>query len=280
MGARPTGWVGGDPFSEDDGAGALDGIGGYIRFTNGIECFSHVRTVVRIRAGESGQGLEVIGTHGLLYNGDTGLHLAKAQDGYEPGQLAHLTVVEELFADTRNTRPRGYDEEGWMTPTPGMIAAVQALVEALESGNHPRMSTGDDLRKSHRQGFAPIKLPVEDRSLLMHPIWRSFTATYAQEHFRTTLPPEVRIHVYRRTSGVITVHLVYYAVSPWEPDENPPPRPLATAALEINLGGFHPKSVYALDARNGRTDVRTERDGDWLKVRTDDLSYHRMIVLE
>lgn len=175
-----VGSVGGDAFSDDDGDGALNGIGGYFKFTNGIEVFSHTRSGVRTRANESGQGIEVIASHGLIWNDYDGLHISKAQTGYQPGERTRLKELTGLFEDTRNISERGYDANGWRLPTPGMEASVQALVTALESGSTPRMSTGQSLRKSleicialrqsARQDHIPITLPLSDRSLAMYPV--------------------------------------------------------------------------------------------------------------
>ena len=175
-----VGSVGGDPHSDEDGDGALQGIGGYFRFVNGIEIFCHTRAGVRTRAGESGQGIEVIGSRGVIWNDFDGLHIARAQAGYEAGERAQLEEMKGAFVDTRNLVERGYDADGWRLPTPGMMASVQALVEALDAGATPRMSTGQSLRKaleicialreSARRRHAPVTLPLEDRSLAMYPV--------------------------------------------------------------------------------------------------------------
>ncbi len=174
------GSVGGDAHSDEDGDGALQGIGGYFRFVNGIEVFCHTAAGVRTRAGESGQGLEVVGTHGLIWNDFHGLHIAKVQAEYTPGERSQLTEVEGAFVDTRNLTDRGYDADGWRLPTPGMMASVQALVDALDGGTTPRMSSGQSLlkaleicialRESARQDHALVSLPLEDRSLVMYPV--------------------------------------------------------------------------------------------------------------
>lgn len=194
------GWVGGDAFSDEDGDGALAGIGGYFRFVNGIEVFCNNRSSVRQRAGESGQGFEVVGTHGVIWNDYDGLHMARAQDGYEPGQRAQLLEVEGIFADTRNIQPLGFDQEGWRLPTPGMQASVAALVAALESGQAPRMSTGQSLRQaleiciglrqSARAKQVAVKFPLEDRSLAMYPVparWNFKKEVYGREEYMEQL---------------------------------------------------------------------------------------------
>ncbi len=194
------GWVGGDPFSDEDGDGALEGIGGYFRFANGIEVFCNNRLSVRQRAGESGQGFEVVGTRGIIWNDYNGLHMARAQDGYEPGQRAQLYEVEEVFEDTRNIDPPAFDQEGWKLPTPGMRASVAALVAALESGQAPRLSTGQSLRQaleiciglreSARRNQAPVKFPLPDRSLVMYPVparWNFKKEVYGREAYMEQL---------------------------------------------------------------------------------------------
>ena len=175
-----VGSTGAAPHSDEDGDGALQGLGGYFRFTSGVEVFCHTSAGVRTRAGESGQGIEVIGTQGLIWNDFHGLHVAKAQADYEPGTRAQVTEIEGAFEDTRNLTDRGYEADGWRFPTPGMMASVQALVDALDGGQTPRMSTGQSLhqaleicialRESARRDHAPVRLPLEDRSLVMYPV--------------------------------------------------------------------------------------------------------------
>ena len=175
-----VGSVGADAHSDEDGDGALQGLGGYFQFTSGIEVFCHTAAGVRTRASESGQGIEVVGTQGLIWNDFHGLHIAKAPADYEPGTRAQLTEIEGAFEDTRNLTDRGYDADGWRLPTPGMMASVQALVDALDASQTPRMSTGQSLRQSleicialresARWDHAPVPLPLEDRSLVMYPV--------------------------------------------------------------------------------------------------------------
>ena len=191
-----VGWAEGDPFSDyeeghREGEAGFKGLGGYIRFSNGVECFSHVKNSVRSRQGEAGRGLEVVCSHGVLYNDSRGLRLLKTTDG----NLANLVEVSGLFEDTRAGKI-AYDEEGWRIPTPGTTASVQALVDSLETGVPLKLTTGEDLRKaleicitmreSHRQTYSPIKLPLEDRSLKMFPInarWNYKKEVYGRERY-------------------------------------------------------------------------------------------------
>jgi len=191
-----TGWVGGDPMSDGDGDGDLKGIGGFVKFKNGVELFSHRRESVKSKAGEQGQGIEVIGTKGVIWSDSKGLHIAKAQADYKPGTLADLKYQPGVFEDHRNLKGRSYDEEGWANCTPGMLASVAALVEAVDTGKPVRMSTGQSLRKaleicigmreSHRRGHAPVKFPLEDRSLVMFPVtarWEFKKYVYGREEY-------------------------------------------------------------------------------------------------
>ena len=195
-----VGAVGGDPHSDEDGDGALQGIGGYFRFANGIEVFCHTRAGVRTRAGESGQGVEVVGTRGLIWNDFDGLHLARAQADYEPGERTQLAEIDGAFEDSRNLGDRGYDADGWRLPTPGMMASVQALVDGLEAGAPLRMSTGQSLRQaleicialreSARREHAPVTLPLANRDLAMYPVpsrWNFKKEIYGRDDYMQQL---------------------------------------------------------------------------------------------
>ncbi len=177
------GWVDGDPFSDyeepyNEGDTGFGKIGGYIRFSNGIECFSNFKDI-------GWKGIEVIGSRGVLYNWNNtglGLHLWKVADGADRRGPADLQEVKGLFQDY-SVDERGYDDEGWLYPGDTMMGIVQAIVDTLEKGVTLNVTTGDDLRhaleiaiglrKSHRRGHAAVKFPIEDRSLVMYPEkWR------------------------------------------------------------------------------------------------------------
>ena len=176
-----TGWVGGDAHSDneepyEEGMTGFGALGGHIHFANGVECFSHFEDV-------RWRGIEIVGSRGLLYNWNNtaiGLKLFKA-DG-EPRNRADLREVEGLFGE-HNADPRDYDEEGWMHPGEVMLGIVESIVGSLEEGRELAITTGDDLRhalevaialrESARRGGTPVKLPLEDRSLVMYPEkWR------------------------------------------------------------------------------------------------------------
>ena len=174
-----TGWVEGDPCSDheepyEEGRTGFGRIGGFIRFANGVECYSSYRDV-------GWRGIEVIGTDGVIYNwNNTGLGLRLRQAGGDERPLGHhdLREVEGLFQEFSGAE-RGYDEDGWRDPGEVMGGIVQAIVDALETGSELQLTTGDDLRhaleiaiamrESHRRGHGAVKLPLEDRSLVMYP---------------------------------------------------------------------------------------------------------------
>ena len=178
-----TGWVDGYPLSDyeepyNEGDKGFGNIGGYIRFADGIECFSNFKDI-------GWKGIEVIGSRGVLYNWNNtglGLRLWKATDDADLQGPANLREAKGLFQEY-SADERGYDEAGWRYPGDVMMGIVQAIVDSLEKGVALKVTTGDDLRhaleiaiglrESHRRGHAAVKFPLEDRSLIMHPEkWR------------------------------------------------------------------------------------------------------------
>lgn len=174
-----VGWVSGDPqsdYEEDYGEGTpgYGDIGGYIRFSNGVECFSSYSDV-------RWRGIEVVGTRGVIYNSNNtgrGLHLLRVDSEGEPGPGSTLKEVDGVFEE-QMFAPRGYGPDGWQSPGEVMPPIVEDIVNSLETGAELKVSTGDDmrhaleiaiaLRESHRQGRVPVKLPLEDRTLVMYP---------------------------------------------------------------------------------------------------------------
>ena len=71
-----------------------------------------------------------------------------------------------------------YVVDGWQWPGDRNTATVQSIVDALEQDIEPR-SSGDNgrkvlemaigVRESHRRGHAPVRFPLEDRTLRMIP---------------------------------------------------------------------------------------------------------------
>ena len=159
-----TGWVRGDPWDEGD-----QGMGGVIRFANGILAHVHMDPVGR-------RGIEVLTENGVFLS--DWLQFSY-HDAVDDGDDRVLHEREGLF-ERAGTWDLGYDDEGWREVGFRLTSSVRAIVEALETGREPRTS-GDNMRKgleigialreSHRRGHAPVALPLEDRSMkiLPHP---------------------------------------------------------------------------------------------------------------
>ncbi len=174
-----VGHVAEDPHSDheepyEDDMTAFGKIGGYIRFSNGIECFSSYGDV-------SWRGIEIIGTEGVIFNGNNttlGLKLWKPPHGGSVRGFQDMEEVPGVFESYREEE-RGFDEEGWRDPGDVMRAIVDDIVNALETGADLTITTGEDLlqaleiaialRESHRRGRTAVYLPIEDRSLVMYP---------------------------------------------------------------------------------------------------------------
>jgi predicted dehydrogenase len=197
-----VGYVSNDPegqYEEDYGGGEkwYGWIGGYIRFANGIECFSSY-------TGPAHRGIEVVGTHGTITNVNNtgiGLRLFKTDD---PAKNPVLSEVEGLFQPSP-TGERPHDAEGWRLPSDTSMSSIDALVEAIDSGNPVEATSGDDLRQaleiaialreSARNGSAPYKLPVVDRTIMMYPeVWRwnYKKEVYGEEWYREQMRQHIR----------------------------------------------------------------------------------------
>ena len=200
-----VGWVDGDPqsdYEEDYGEGTpgYGNIGGYIRFSNGVECFSSYGDV-------GWRGCEVIGTRGVIYNSNNtvlGLRLLKVEDTGDPGTGAALKEVTGVFEEY-TTSPREYGADGWLLPGEVMPSIVEDMVNSIETGAEPRVTTGDDmrhaleiaiaLRESHRRGRIPVEFPIEDRSLVMYPEkdrWYYKKELMGREAYMTQLAQQVK----------------------------------------------------------------------------------------
>ena len=199
------GRVSNDPFGdyeEDYGGGEAwyGWLGGYIRFANGIECFSSYE-------GPDFRGLEVIGTHGLITNSNNtsiGLRLAKIAAGTEPKTHPDLKEVEGVFTP-RPSAERQRDTEGWRLPSDTMMASIDALVAAIDTGAPLDITTGDDLRhaleiaialrESARRGSTPVALPIENRNIMMYPErwrWHYKKDVYGEEWYREQMEQHIQ----------------------------------------------------------------------------------------
>jgi len=176
------GWCSGDANSDyegdyGDGKQGYGWLGGYIRFKNGIECFSGYRP----KSGLPWRGIEVIGTRGMIFNQNNsslGLRLFKAPAGVTPKAFSDLQEVKGAFSE-RTEREVTYDAEGWRQIGDVMIHTVQEMMDNLEHGKPIGAATGDYMRyalemtiglwESAQRGHAPVKFPIADRSLAAYP---------------------------------------------------------------------------------------------------------------
>ena len=172
-----VGTVDGDPLSDGDpGDSSFDykaagGIGGYIRFKNGIDCFSH-------RAQTPKHGIEVVGEQGIFFSDFFTTFRIWKNKGSKLKEVKGAFPAPSPRANPDGSRIR--DDEGWIVSTDGMRDTVQALVVALDTGKIPKLTTGADLqrcleicialRESHRKGFETVRLPLENRNLTLYPI--------------------------------------------------------------------------------------------------------------
>ncbi len=182
-----VGSANGDPFSDYDEG--LDGLGGYISFTNGIEGVVHPKSQAR-------RGIEVVCTGGVFAGDGRSFQVWKRDDGYEPRSVSDLVEVEGLIPGTSTGEQRSYDDEGWMMPEDRIFAHVESVVDALELGIEPRCNGEDQLaameiafamRESHRRNHEPVRLPFEDRTQMMFPVpyrWNSKRSLYGDAWYR------------------------------------------------------------------------------------------------
>ena len=190
-----TGWTNGDPFGESDDE--YLGIGGYVRYANGVECFIHARTGAM-------RGLIVTGTEGVYVTDKRHHRFYHKSDASDADLLSNLQYDDsKTFKPFRPHAEGGYDDEGWLYPGDRLVDSMQSIVDAITLGIEPRTSGQVQhksfeatvaMRESARQGHAPIKLPLPDRSLTLKPqIWRWMNKKelfgeerYAQEIGRAT----------------------------------------------------------------------------------------------
>ena len=190
-----TGWTNGDPFGESDDE--YLGIGGYVRYANGVECFIHAKTGAM-------RGLIVTGTEGVYVTDKRHHRFYHKSDTSDADLLSNLQYDDsKTFKPFRPHAEGGYDAEGWLYPGDRLVNSMQSIVDAITLGIEPRTSGQVQhksfeatvaMRESARQGHAPIKLPLPDRSLTLKPqIWRWMNKKelfgeerYAQEIGRAT----------------------------------------------------------------------------------------------
>jgi predicted dehydrogenase len=154
-----TGWCSRDPNDDDD-----QGMGGFVRFANGVDAFiHHKRTPL--------EGIQVLCGKGVYHTSWGSGHLWR---GESPGELVE---DEDFFAEFGGTH-------NWMEPSgTRQRGGIQSIVEALDDDIEPRCSGANmravleiaiGLRQSHRNDFAPIHFPIHDRSLKLFPVKSRF----------------------------------------------------------------------------------------------------------
>lgn len=161
------GWIDDDPWKDYDQGGS-----GYFRFVNGIEAsFSRERDA-------RGAGFQVNCTKGVFTSNSDILHMYKSPEGGSSWET--MEEIEGLFPKTNVVGKTSAHREadGWLWPGDRNLASVSLFVDYLEQDLDPPGS-GDNgrkvlemaiaLRESHRQGHAPVRFPLEDRSLRMIP---------------------------------------------------------------------------------------------------------------
>lgn len=187
-----TGWVRGDPFDEED-----QGMGGVVRFSNGIDGFIHMNPVGKL-------GIEVNTSRGVFFSDwktfRLWLNLEDERpfvDGWPDNE------VYGAFEDADNPDDE-FGDDGLRLPGYRQTASVDAIVRALEEGREP-WTSGDNMRKaleigvalreSHRRGHAPVRLPIEDRSLRILPHagrWLNKKQVYGEEWYAGQMAAKTR----------------------------------------------------------------------------------------
>ena len=148
------------------------GGSGYVRFVNGVEAFISREKDAR------GSGFQVNCTKGVFVSNSDILHMFRSPDGGSSWET--MEKIEGLFPETSVVGKMSSHREpdGWLWPGDRNLASVSLFVDYLEQDLDPPGS-GDNgrkvleiaigLRESHRRGHAPVRFPLEDRSLRMIP---------------------------------------------------------------------------------------------------------------
>ncbi|MBM3933550.1 MAG: Gfo/Idh/MocA family oxidoreductase [SAR202 cluster bacterium] len=182
-----TGWTNGDPFGEGDDD--YQGIGGYIRFKNGIECFVHASPIAM-------RGLSVLGTNGTFVTDKRNHAFYKKADGSDKTVLSNLKRDDTIkFKPMRSHAEGGRDAEGWEYPGDRLMGCVQSIVDAVEKGVEPRcpgyihrksLEISIAMRESARRNHSPVRLPLVSRNYRMLPEkyrWMNKKELYGKEWY-------------------------------------------------------------------------------------------------
>ncbi len=187
-----VGWVKDDPLSDND-----QGMGGVVRFVNGIEAFIHMNAVGKF-------GIEVNTSRSVFFSDWKTFRLWPLSEDAVPTEAGwpdHETPG--VFEDAANPVDP-YGEDGRRLPYYRQRASINAIVQALEEGREP-WTSGDNMRKaleigialreSHRRGHAPVALPLEDRSLRILPRpgrWLNKREVYGDEWYEDAMAAHQR----------------------------------------------------------------------------------------
>ena len=165
-----TGWTNGDPFGEGDDD--YLGIGGYMRYANGIECFIQAKSSAMT-------GLIVTGTQGVYVTDKRRHRFYHKPESSDVDLLCGLQHNDsKVFKGFRGHAVDGYDEDGWLYPGDRLMDSMQSIVDAITHGIEPKtpgyvqhrsFEATVAMRESARQGNTPVSLPLEDRSLTLMP---------------------------------------------------------------------------------------------------------------
>jgi predicted dehydrogenase len=149
-----SGWCGSDPNSDVD-----QNMAGHVRFASGLDAFIHGRRTPL-------EGIEVLCSNGVYHSSWSGGHLWRTDSN------GKLELVEDFF-DEFGAR------DDWLSPSgTRQRGGIQSIVESLDRDIEPRCSGANmckvlelaiGLRESHRNDFAPVKFPIQDRSLKIIP---------------------------------------------------------------------------------------------------------------
>ncbi len=201
-----VGWTNGTPM--DSSLGTIDAwsdhdqqTGGIIRFANGITAHIHDKPVPRM-------GVEVVCENGIFTSDYKTFRFYRRPDGADPnlGNRSDLEEIEGLPNAALGFGP--WQEDGWQGMSDRQADTAQSMIDALDQDIEPR-ATGDNgrivlelsiaLRESERRGFAPVKLPLEDRTLQIIPaasrmFWKK--EVYGDEWYADQMTKHKRGSVY------------------------------------------------------------------------------------
>ena len=187
-----VGWVKGDPFDDGD-----QGMGGVVRFANGIEAFIHMNAVGKF-------GIEVNTSRAVFFSDWKTFRLWPLSDDAKPfARDWPDNEVPGVFEDAADPVDP-YGKDGRRLPQYRQRSSINAIVRALEEGREPWTSGGDmrraleigiALRESHRRDHAPVSLPLEDRSLRILPRpgrWLNKREVYGDEWYEDAMTAHQR----------------------------------------------------------------------------------------